>query len=79
MTRIDLMIRGGAIKEYRHMNWWRKMACRRQSNKRLRYVCPPDVSLLKVLETVFWLLIAGAVAACVILFPVVFARWWLCA
>lgn len=78
MTRIDLMMTSGVMKEYRPMNWHRRRAYSRRIDHALRYVCPPDETFKVVLETLFWLAVAGACAACVLAVPVLFVRWWLC-
>lgn len=77
MTRIDLMVTNGSLKEYRPMNWRRRRAYSRRVDYRLRYVCPPDMDWLALLETVFWLVVAVAAGACVVGFPIMFVRWWL--
>ena len=78
MTRFDLMVNSGVIKEYKPMNWRRRRALSRRIDHALRYVCPPDATFTVLLETVFWLLLAGACAAGVLAVPVLFVRWWLC-
>ena len=78
MTRFDLIANSSVIKEYRPMNWRRRRAYSKRVDYALRYVCPPDQTFKAVVETLFWLAVAGATAAAVIAFPVVFVRWWLC-
>lgn len=78
MTRIDLMLTNRTIKEYRPMNWRSRRAYSKRVDHALRYVCPPDQTFKVVLETLFWLTVAGMAAAAVISVPVMFVRWWLC-
>lgn len=77
MTRIDLMTYSGVIKEYKPMNWRRRRAYNRRIDHALRYVCPKDETFKALMETLFWLAVAGLAAACVIAFPVMFVRWWM--
>lgn len=75
---LHLMARSGVMMEYKPMNWRRRRALSRRIDHALRYVCPPDATFAALLETIFWLLLAGACAACVIACPILFVRWWLC-
>lgn len=77
MSRIDLMTYSGVIKEYKPMNWRYRRARKRRIANALRDVCPPDETFKVLLETLFWLAVAGLAAACVIAFPVMFVRWWM--
>lgn len=78
MTRIDLMMTNQTIKEYRPMNWRSRRRYSKAVDHALRFVCPPDQTFKAVLETLFWLLLAAGVAACVLYVPVGFVRWCLC-
>ena len=78
MTRFDLMVNSGVIKEYKPMNWRRRRALSRRIDHALRYVCPPDQTFKVVLETLFWLAVAVATFVAVASVPVLFVRWWLC-
>ena len=76
MDRIDLMTYSGVIKEYKPESRW---ASARRRRRRMRYIDPPYQTALAVLETLFWMLVAGAAAYAAIAFPVMFVKWWLCA
>ena len=78
MTHKTLIMASGTIREYKPMGWAARKRYSRQVDRRLRYVCPPDMGWLVLLETLFWVLLAGAAAACVLACPVLFVRWWLC-
>lgn len=75
MTRYDLMVSSKTIQEFRPESKW---AYRRRLRRQMRYLDPPFETFFAVLETLFWLLVAGAFVACAISFPVLFVRWWLC-
>lgn len=77
MPRIDLMITNGTIKEYRPMNWRSRRRYNKAIDHALRYVCPPDQPFKVLLETAFWLIVAGACAVCLASVPVLFVQWWL--
>ena len=74
MTRFDLMITNGTIKEFRPESVW---SYRRRMRRRMRYIDPPFQTAIALLETVFWLMVAGAAGACVIGFPVMLVHWCL--
>lgn len=74
MKRYDLMITNGTLREFRPESAW---AYRRRIRRQMRYVDPPYETLFALLETLFWLLAAGAVIALIASIPVMFVRWWM--
>lgn len=77
MTRIDLMIYSGVMKEYRPMNWRRRKAYSRRIDHALRHVCPPDNpfgALLEAMGSILLVLLAIGMPAG---FVVMFVRWWM--
>ena len=75
MTRYDLMISNRTVQEFRPESKW---AYRRRIRRQMRYVDPPFETLLALLETLFWLVVAGAAVALIASVPVMFVRWWMC-
>lgn len=74
MTRYDLMVCNRTIQEFRPESKW---AYRRRIRRQMRYVDPPFETVWALLETLFWLVVAGAAIALAASFPVMFVRWWL--
>lgn len=75
MTRFDLIAHTGMLKEYKRESDW---SYRRRIRRQMRYVFPVWEDILGAVEAIGWLLIAAACAGCVIAFPIMFVRWWLC-
>lgn len=75
MTRFDLIAHTGMLKEYKRESDW---SYRRRIRRQMRYVFPVWDDILGAVEAIGWLLIAAACAGCVIAFPIMFVRWWLC-
>lgn len=78
MRKAELLAANNMVQEYRSDSWIQRRRYHRMIEKRLRYVCPPDMSLAAALEALFWILLAAACFACVVALPVMFVRWWLC-
>lgn len=77
MRKMDLLVCNGTIREYRPDTWLSRRRYSRAVDHRLRYVCPPDITLAGVAETLFWLLAAAFVVGCMIGCPVLLVRWCL--
>ena len=77
MTRFDLMAYSGVIREYRPMTRRERRRYSRRVDHALRYVCPKDETFKALLETLFWLAVAGVAIAAAVAFPVMFVRWWM--
>lgn len=75
MTRFDLIAYTGMLKEYKRESDW---SYRRRIRRQMRYVFPVWEDILGAVEAIGWLLIAAACAGCLIAFPIMFVRWWLC-
>lgn len=78
MRKAELLMANNMVQEYRRDSWIQRRRYDRMIRERLRYVCPPDRTLLATLEALFWILLAAAVFVGMAALPVMFVRWWMC-
>ena len=75
MTRIDLMIPNGTIKEYYRES---DRAYRRRIRRQMSELRPLHDTLFSLLDTLFWLAVGSLAASAPVAFVTLFVRWWLC-